>query len=186
MRNGVEMKFKKILNKIGSLLFYALLAMEIVLMIFFMVKRLTGQRPTMFGYQMFQVITSSMEPDLQAGDIIISKVYQGEELQIGDIITYIGREGDAYGKLITHKVTWVNGDEIITQGSANASTDPVIAKSDVIGVMIYKTVVFQKLYTVIGSATGCIFLLVLPLFILLIMECKDIIKQIRHKRKRKR
>ncbi len=174
------MKLKKALGKIGTVLSYALVILEIVLILFVIVSKAGGQLPTVFGYQMFQVVTPSMEPEIMVGDIIISKAYNKEDLEVGDVITYIGREGDLSGKRITHKVIEVNGDKIVTQGvAAGTSPDPAITKDDVIGVMTYKTVVLDKVYKVISSTPGFILLLVLPLVIMIIYEFRDLVRQIR-------
>ncbi len=173
------MKFKNALNRIGEVLSAALVVLEIALILFVLISKISGDMPALFGYRMFQIISPSMEPELMVGDIIISKEYNGEQLEPGDVITYIGREGDFAGKNITHKVIWVEDNEIVTQGIANPSPDPKITKSDVIGVMTYKTIILDKIYKVISSTAGFILLLVVPLVVMIINEFKDLIKQIR-------
>ncbi len=173
------MKLKNTLKAVGSVLAGALVVVEIILIALVLVSRVSGQTPAVFGYQLFQIITPSMEPEIMVDDIIISKAYTGGEVQVGDVVTYIGREGEYRGKRITHEVIAADGNTLITKGVANPSADPAIQTSDIIGVMVYKTVILGKIYKVISSTAGFIFLLVLPLVIMIISECRDLIRQIR-------
>ncbi len=173
------MKIKKAFGVLLSALSFALVALEIILILFVVVSKIGGQTPSVFGYQAFQIISPSMEPEIMVGDMIISRVYHGGELAAGDVVTYIGREGDLRAKRVTHKVIAVEGDKVITQGVANPGPDPQITKNDIIGVMVYKTVILDNIYRVISSTAGFILLLVLPLVAMILGEVRDLVKLIR-------
>ena len=82
-----------------------------------------------FGYRIFKIVTGSMEPKLHVNDILL--IQEVDEYKIGDIITY--RYEDEY---VTHRVISVEGDQIVTKGDANNTTDEPISKDIVVGKML--------------------------------------------------
>lgn len=92
--------FKKILSILGTILLVILLAVVIVMFN----ARLSGEAPSVFGYQVFRVSSGSMEPELMIGDVILIKEAEPQDIQKGDIVTYKGEEGDLNDKFITHKM----------------------------------------------------------------------------------
>lgn len=83
----------------------------------------------LFGFKPYVVISGSMTPSLNVGDIIFVKKVKNNNYKFGDIVTYKG--GD--GKFITHRVKEVVDDKLITRGDANSTDDPIISKSIVVG-----------------------------------------------------
>ena len=168
------MKAKNIVKKTLKGLVIILIIIEVVLMSFIMIFKMSGKNPTLFGYQFYVIVSPSMEPELSVGDVILSKKYKGQPIEKGDIITFLGREGSLEGKVVTHQVIEVeeiNGElSITTKGLANNIEDPSITQSDVLSIMKYKTVVFGFIYRLMGSTPGFIFLILLPLLILIASE----------------
>lgn len=75
----------------------------------FLVDRVksTGEVPSVFGYQLYQVETGSMVPTLDVGSIIISKEPKSSEnLEVGDIVTF-----DSGENIITHRIIEVVKEE---------------------------------------------------------------------------
>jgi len=171
----------KILKKIGGVLSGALIAIELVAVIFIVFMRIGGDVPTIFGHNLYVIVSPSMEPEICVGDIIISKEYKGEMLEKDQVITYRGREGDLAGKIITHKVVNVSqdGETIVTRGVANGSDDPAIGKSDVMSVMVYKTFLIGKIYSVISTVWGFILLVLTPMLALIVSEVVNLLKDIK-------
>lgn len=91
---------KKILGILGTILLVILLAVVIVMFN----ARISGEAPSVFGYQIFRVSSGSMEPELMIGDVIIVKEADVQDIQKGDIVTYKGEEGEFRDKFITHKM----------------------------------------------------------------------------------
>ncbi len=87
--------------------------------------------PKMLGYEVFSVISPSMEPAIPAGSIIYVEAADGKDLKPGDIIAF-KKDGDT----VTHRVVEnrISDGEFITKGDANVSDDifPVRYK-DLIG-----------------------------------------------------
>ena len=96
----------------------------------FMEKRV----PTIFGYSYINVLSSSMEPAVSAGDLVICK--EKDEYEIGDAILF---EEQDY--LILHRIVDINEKgEFITRGDANPSNDeypvtPALIHGEMVGVL---------------------------------------------------
>lgn len=75
-----------------------------------------------FGYKAFIIMTQSMKPNINAGDVIIIEPKKEEEIKIGDVITFQRK-----GEFITHRI--INIEEIdekkiyITKGDNNNVED---------------------------------------------------------------
>lgn len=73
------------------------------------------------------VVTSSMEPALPPGTLVVVTPTAAEDIQPGDVLTYQLRSGEP--TLVTHRVTQqlltADGERLfITQGDANPHADP--------------------------------------------------------------
>jgi signal peptidase len=83
--------------------------------------------PAVAGATPLTVLTSSMEPKLPPGTLVVIKPVEPREVAIGDVITYQLRSGEA--TVVTHRVISVSqtaGGEysFITQGDNSAQPDP--------------------------------------------------------------
>lgn len=87
--------------------------------------------PTFFGLAFAVVATGSMEPEIAAGDVIVTKAQEGYEA--GDIITYLD---EARGEYVTHRIVRTEGGNYITKGDANNAEDAPVAASAVVGKVI--------------------------------------------------
>lgn len=75
--------------------------------------------PNVFGYKTFVIVSGSMEPELEIGDIAVVKNVNKDELQVGDVISF--REGNA---VVTHRITEITEEgKYKTKGDANNTED---------------------------------------------------------------
>ena len=174
-------KAKKALKVTGRVFSVALIAFEVLLIIFLIVSKVQGGPPTLFGHQMYFIRSGSMSPYLEVGDVIISKKYDGGELvagENGDVVTYYG---DVNGRteLITHRVIEVDGDTVVTKGDYNTSADSPISKSEIEAVMTYKTVIIDDIYGVISTTWGFWLLIFTPIALLIVSEIISLVKEIK-------
>ena len=96
------------------------LAIAVVLTATVAVPRFTGATP-------YTVLTSSMEPGMPAGTLVVVKPVDTDQLGAGAVITYQLESGEA--EVVTHRVVAVasaiNGERsFVTQGDANDAADP--------------------------------------------------------------
>lgn len=148
----------------------------ICLSLFVLTMRFLGETPSVIGYSFYYVLTESMEPEIMAGDMILCKTTDSEDLQVGDVITYTGETGELRGKIITHKIVEIKDDVFTTQGVANDIPDPPIRSSQILSRYVTTIPFAGKLFSVINSKYGFIFLIVTPLALLIINEVSNIVK----------
>ncbi len=85
------------------------------------------------GIATFVVLTGSMEPTIQAGEMIVVK--EENAYQIGDIVTY--REEKDF--LVTHRIVKIDGENITTKGDNNNLEDKTIKEGQILGKVIFQS-----------------------------------------------
>lgn len=78
--------------------------------------------PKLAGYQVYDVVSGSMEPSIPVNSIVLVQTAAPEELQPGEIIAYQSGDSVVVHRLVENHV--VEG-ELITKGDANAEPDPL-------------------------------------------------------------
>ena len=76
--------------------------------------------PRLMGYEIYEVVSGSMEPEIPVGSAIYVKAAQPEEVEAGDVIAF--SKGSS---VVTHRVEenrYVEG-EFVTKGDANKEED---------------------------------------------------------------
>ena len=101
----------------------ALSAVATALLLAVMAVALPFSVPKLFGYQIYNVLTQSMEPAMPVGSAIYVKRCDPQALRQGDIITF--RLSEATGFVETHRVVEndTQAKQLITKGDANALPD---------------------------------------------------------------
>lgn len=112
---------RTVMSAIGTGLMAGLLALIVLIGIAAIVV------PAATGSTALTVMTSSMEPDLPPGTLVVVRPTSVEDIAPGDIVTYQLESGKA--TLVTHRVTeqrlTADGEFIfVTQGDANPGPDP--------------------------------------------------------------
>jgi len=95
---------------------------------------------TLFGYNEYIVATGSMAPIYDIGDLIVVKKADKENIQLGDVITYLLSDGS---QTVTHRVVELveqDGETLYrTQGDNNNSPDPdLISYNQIKGEVVFK------------------------------------------------
>lgn len=111
--------------------------------------------PKLCGYEVYEVVSGSMEPEIPVGSLIYVEEAKPEELVSGDVIAFV-RDGS----VITHRVEenrYVEG-ELVTKGDANQKEDMMpVAYEDLVGKAVYHIPMLGFLMTLIASTTGKIY-----------------------------
>lgn len=127
-----DTKPKRVFSIIKNILCWSVIAVLAITLISFMMIRVSGGTPNIFGYTIQRISSGSMEPELKVGDIILSKkVSSPDELKIDDIITFKG--GAEYDhNNVTHRIIIApikdeSGNYFLTtKGDANDVSDAEI------------------------------------------------------------
>lgn len=98
-------------------------ALGTVLLIILVLACIPLTIPKLFGYQVYTVVSGSMEPAIPTGSLVYIKNMEVEGVQPGDVIAfYGGRDSNA---MITHRVVEKHSEtgQFITKGDANLTED---------------------------------------------------------------
>lgn len=170
----MEKKKRKVINLIVNI--FLTLIILVFSYIFMMIYQ--GKVPKFFGHGFLRVISTSMEPKIKQGDMIIVKDVDVDQIKTGDVITFYSRDPYLKGFLNTHRVVEViengkNGQrEFVTKGDANEAADYYTAwSSKVIGrysgkVKGGRTIV--KLINLMRNRTIYFVIMILPVLLCLI------------------
>ena len=90
----------------------------------------------LIGYTPYAVLSGSMTPKYQVGDLVYVRATPPEQIQVGDVMTYT-----AGGKsIVTHRVVEIDQEnrQFITKGDANNDRDvKPVAYENVIGTVAF-------------------------------------------------
>ena len=122
-RKNKEIKRKRIVSICVYIILIPILIYNINLIIKAIIN--PNETPSFLGIKTYVIISGSMEPKINIGDIVIEKSIKNkeEEIKIGDIISY--RSGQT---IITHRIINIEEDEngilrITTKGDNNNTED---------------------------------------------------------------
>ena len=112
--------------------------------------------PRLLGYDVYTVISGSMEPSVPIGSAIYVEAAAPEEVSPGDVIAFYSR-----GAVITHRVVEnrIVSGEFVTKGDANAENDMETAGYEMfIGRMAAAVPVLVGIMAVCTETAGKIYL----------------------------
>ena len=128
-RKNRKNKIKKVLTVIVYILLIPLLIYNLSLIFQAVLK--PNETPSFLGIKTYVIVSGSMQPELDIGDIVVVKDIEENELQEGDIISF--REGQS---VVTHRIIEIenkdNQKQIKTKGDNNNSVDNNIVHVDAI------------------------------------------------------
>ena len=172
-------KKPSVAKKIVSAVVTVFLLLLLGFVIFTLIQVKTAKRPNLFGYGVYTVISGSMRPTLDVGDVIIvKKVGSESELKKGDIVTFVGK-GELSGKIVTHRIIseGVEDGKLTTCGDANYGiADKPIEYTDVIGKYVRTSVVMTFVYNAFRSKLGFGLIVFVPLFCLLVIQIINFVR----------
>ena len=149
----------KVLKTLGQVVLF------VILIFFILLNILSMNNKALFGFRIYRVISGSMQPALQIGDVIIIK--KANNYAEKDIITY-----DNGLTTITHRIKSINGDEIITEGDANDAPDKPITKDRILGKYFFRISTFS-VFSIMLTGKTIYLIMVLVLFAILLFAISD-------------
>ena len=159
----------KVLKTLGQVVLF------VILIFFILLNILSMNNKSLFGFRIYRVISGSMQPALQIGDVIIIK--KANNYAEKEIITY-----DNGLTTITHRIKSINGDEIITEGDANDAPDKPITKDRILGKYFFRISTFS-VFSIMLTGKTVYLIMVLVLFAILLFAISDrVIRNIEYRR----
>lgn len=117
--------------------------------------------PRLMGYDIYEVVSGSMEPEIPVGSVIYVKATEPQAIEAGDIIAFVQN-----GSVVTHRVEenrYVEG-EFVTKGDANSKEDMEPVKyGSLEGKVVYHFPVLGSIMTLMTGNVGKIYAMLLVL-----------------------
>lgn len=167
-------------------LFVRLLCIVLLLFVFFLVFQMVKhpeEPPSILGYQPFTVLSNSMQPSFETGDMVIVKSVNPSEIKVSDVITFQGEN-----KYITHRVVDViaeNGStRFVTKGdNNNVNDEKLVTSSSLVGKQIFLIANAGFIANFVSGPIGFVLIIILPLAGYIGLELYERIKKSYHSRR---
>ena len=129
--------------------------------------------PGVIGFHPVVVLSGSMVPALNVGDVAVTRAVLPAELKVGDVVTFRANSG-----FITHRIIGIEesqgGLRFKTQGDANATPDTeLIPASAVVAKLSYRIPRIGFIMNFADTDLGMISLIAGPLVLLLLMWARE-------------
>ena len=142
-------------------------------------QRMVGETPSLFGYTTYSVLTDSMEPTYNVGDVVVCKRIKNvtkDDVAVGDVISFIAPKGfnkneALVGHTITHRIWEGPYQDEDGQWYVRTIGDNVAAIQDTVpipleniqGVVVGSSPIISKLANFLSNWYGFAILIVIPL-----------------------
>ena len=159
-------KVFRVLRIIKNVLLTVIIVFLSIVLIVSVISRITGNPPSLFGFSLYRVSSGSMRPELEVKDIILVRSCDGEDVEKGDIISYVPETGEMKGNIVTHRVEkapYKVGDEywLVTKGDANEISDAPIRADQVKGKLIAELPFLKLMFDFFATPWGLLALIAL-------------------------
>lgn len=129
-----------------------------------------GEVPNVGGVFPLIVLTDSMYPEIQSGDLIFCRTAEPDQIQVGDVIAFFDPAGSGTS-IVTHSVAEVmekDGQiEWITRGIANNADDPMpVPEANLVGMYRRRVPGLGNAVMFMQTTAGLIVCVVCPILLL--------------------
>ena len=126
--------------------------------------------PSVGGVFPLIVLTDSMLPVIESGDLIICNTLEAEEVKNGDVISFFDPVGNG-SSIVTHRVIEITEDDgqlaFRTKGDNNNAEDrALVTASDLVGVYKFRIPAVGHVAMFMQSTAGLIVCVVLPILLI--------------------
>ena len=171
MNKGKTSTTHKILTVVGIILCIILIPI-LIMNLTLIVKSYTNKEevPSIGGVFPLIVLTDSMYPMIESGDLIICNTVEAENIKVDDVISFFDPAGNG-SSIVTHRVIEIVEEDgetkFRTRGDNNNTEDKTLVPADKL-VGIYKSRIPNAghIAMFMQSTTGLIVCVVLPIILL--------------------
>lgn len=119
------------INKSKAFKYISILSLFIIILNFISIK--SDKAFEIIGFRTYTVLSGSMKPKIQPGDVVVITNKKNNNLKINDIITF-KEDND----IVTHRIIDIKDNGYVTKGDNNNSIDSDIVPFDnVIGKVLF-------------------------------------------------
>lgn len=170
----------KLINNIVYVILFLIIASVLFVVI---LQRASNNAIALGGVRVFNIISESMIPKYNIGDVLVVKSIEPQNIKVGDDIAYIGQESTFNQKIVTHqviKIDYENGEYIFhTKGIANILEDPLVHQNQVFGKVVYKIWILSLISKILSNVYVVFFGIFVPIVILIfwtILKLKGLVE----------
>ena len=168
----------RILRSIISIIKFILSIIIILIVGIILVQRFSNNNISVAGFRIFTVVTESMVPKYEVGDVLLVRQTNPTDIKVEDDVTYMGKIGAFADKIVTHQVIKIESGEdgklkFHTKGIANDAEDPLVSEEQIYGVVQTKLEILTYLNGIINNMYGMYFLIIIPLAIIIFTEFRS-------------
>jgi signal peptidase len=168
--------FKKIIKIVGKVVKFICIIMAVMILSIIAVQRFSDNKVNLFGYGVYTIVTQSMIPEYDVGDMIFAKKVEKIDLNVGDDIVYQGKKGDFKDKVVTHRIVKKTFSTLTTKGIANSVEDPEITYDQVYGKVMYKFGLLSLFSKLMNDSILFYFIVFVPFTIIIFFDIVGIFK----------
>ncbi len=134
------------------------------------------------AFSLYTILTQSMQPNINPYDVIVDiAVNDPEDIQVGDIITFVSTSSLTKGMTITHRVYDIkqeNGEYMYyTKGDDNLGPDALPAPySNVLGKVLFHIPQLGRIQSFLSTKGGWLIVVVVPAVIIIILDILKIFR----------
>lgn len=171
---------KKICTVAFSVLLWAIILVAALFAFTTLATRDSSKVANLAGFTPMTVLTDSMAPTFNSGDLIVIKTCKPENLKEGDIITFHTIIQNEYA-LNTHRISKIETYDggfrrYVTKGDNNFVEDThTISDGDIVGKYVFKIPFFGKVMEFLASSIGFLIIIVLPMLAFFIYQVYHLI-----------
>lgn len=166
------MKALKIIFKIIK---YLLTTLVVLILAVVLIQRFSNNNIKVFGYSIYTIVSESMKPEYDIGDMIFVKSVDKQDIKLNDDIVYMGNIDSYDGKIITHRVIRINNNQIVTKGINNPIEDPPIKYDQVYGKVAFKLCILSTFNKLMNNNLLFYIIVFVPFTILIFLDLRDIV-----------
>lgn len=170
----------KLINNIVYVILFLIVASVLFVVI---LQRTSNNAIALGGVRVFNIISESMIPKYNIGDVLVVKSIEPQNIKVGDDIAYIGQESTFNQKIVTHqviKIDYENGEYIFhTKGIANILEDPLVHQNQVFGKVVHKIWILSFISKILSNVYVVFFGIFVPIVILIfwtILKLKGLVE----------
>lgn len=163
-----------ILTIVGIVLCVILIPM-LIINCTLIVKSLTNRDdvPSMFGVAPMIVLTDSMYPGIQSGDLVFCKTADAKDVKVGDVISFFDPAVSQRQSVVTHRVIAIDSKTgaFTTKGDANNTEDKLpVPPENLVGIYKARIAGAGNVAMFMQSSTGFVICVLLPIILLVIFD----------------
>jgi signal peptidase len=168
--------FRKIINVIAAFLcvcFGSVLIINVTLILQSFINE--SKVPDVFGYFPLAVLSDSMYPVIEGGDMAIYQKEPTSKMSVGDIVVFFDPADSSHQSLVTHRIVEIVNEDGQTQyktkGDANNTEDSYLVSSeDIVGIYKNKISNAGNVALFMQTTKGMLVCIVLPLCIMVLFD----------------